>query len=203
MENKLARFISYLFHPLLMPFYFFLILFFSNTPLARLYVLKGKLVILSFVFITTCLLPAIMIYILYIRKTISSIHLEKREERPLPYLLTVIFYYLAFYLLKKMNLPTMYYLVVLATALLIILLLLVNFKFKISAHTASSGGLLGLLCGMSIRFGFDFMLYIIGTIMTGGLVGFARLQLSTHTQKEVYTGYFTGFAFMLLLFLVL
>ena len=86
----IARIFSTIFHPLLMPslgtlfaIFFSYLVFYPPTL---------KLVLMGVIMLFTLLLPAIFIIILYKRKVISDIGLNKREERGLPYLMTFISY---------------------------------------------------------------------------------------------------------------
>ncbi len=96
----------------------------------------------------------------------------------------------------------MYPLFLLGSGIAIIAAILINFKEKISLHMVGIGGMLGTFIGVSLRFNAD-MIYIITIIvLVSGLVGFARLALNTHTQSEVYKGFFTGLLIMISVFLI-
>ncbi|MEI6694590.1 MAG: hypothetical protein WCO13_00870 [Bacteroidota bacterium] len=202
MENKIARIISFVFHPLLMPIYTFSILFNMQTFFASILTFEGKMMILFFVFVSTFVLPATLTYILLRKKLISSIYLEKREERSIPFLFTIIFYYGTWFMLKNANIPTIYLLIMLASTLIIILAFFVNFKFKISMHTLAIGALTGIIFGISCRFGIEMLGTILILIFISGLVGYSRLALNAHRSVEVYSGYLLGFCSMLGLLLI-
>jgi hypothetical protein len=197
MENKIARIISYIFHPLLMPVYTFSFLFSTKTFFASILTLKGKILILIFIFISTFILPAIFTYFLFRLNKISSLHLEKREDRIIPFLVTIIFYYTTYLMMKNTIVPAIYLLIMLAATLMIILAFFINFKFKISIHSMSIGALTGILIGISYLYAIDLFFSVIILIITGGLVGFSRLVLNAHRPIEVYCGYLMGLGFML------
>ena len=197
MENKIARIISYIFHPLLMPTFTFGILFGMKTYFASILTFEGKMMVLVFVFISTFLFPAVFTYFLLWTKKISSLHLEKREERTMPFLFTIIFYYGCWYMLKNSNVPEIYLLLMLSSTLMIILAFFINFKFKISIHTLAIGALTGIVIGISYRSGINMLLPIFLLIIISGLVGFSRLALNAHRPQEVYSGYLLGFGLML------
>ncbi len=197
MENKIASIISYLIHPLLMPIYTFSILFSLKIYFASIITLEGKLMILAFIFVSTFAFPAMLTYILLRKNMISSMHLEKKEERTIPFLFTIIFYYGTYLMLKSSNLPAIYLLIMLASILMIIAAFFINFKFKISIHTLSIGALTGIVIGISYRFGLDLMMLIFSLILISGLVGYSRLTLNAHRPVEVYTGYLMGLGIMM------
>ncbi len=197
MENKIARIISFIFHPLLMPIYAFSILFNMQTFFASILTLEGKMMILIFIFVSTFVLPATLTYVLLRKKLISSMYLEKREERSVPFLFTIIFYYGAWFMLKNADIPTIYLLILLASTLIIILAFFINFKFKISMHTLAIGALTGIISGISYHFGINMLGVIFILIVISGLVGYSRLTLNAHRSVEVYSGYLLGFCSML------
>ncbi len=202
MENKIARIISYVFHPLLMPLYAFIILFNMNAYFSSVISLYGKLLILSFIFVFTFLFPSVLTYFLFKLKIISSLHLEKREERGIPYIFTIIFYYGAYYMLKKSEVPAIFLLIMLVTTMMIIIVFFINLKFKISIHNLSIGALTGLIIGISYRFNLEMIIMILLSIFISGLVGYSRITLNAHRPSEVYFGYLLGFCSMLGLFLI-
>ena len=157
--------------------------------------------ILTFVFISTFLFPAILTYILLRTNKISSLHLENREERTIPFLFTMVFYYGSYLMMKSFDIPAIYLSLILASTLMIIIAFLINLKFKISIHTMAIGALAGIVIGISYRFGVNMLLTVFLLFIIGGLVGFSRLALNAHRPAEVYTGYIIGFFFMFSLFI--
>jgi len=202
MENKIARIISYVFHPLLMPVYTFSILFCMKSFFASIITQQGKIMILGFVFISTFIFPAMLTFILFRLNKISSLHLEKREDRILPFLITIIFYYVSYLMMKNSGVPAIYLLIILASTLMIILAFFINFKFKISIHTMAIGALTGIIIGISYRFGLDLLLPVMFMFIISGLVGFSRLALNAHRPLEVYIGYLVGITYMLFLLII-
>ena len=87
-----AKIISYLLHPLLMPTLLLLVLLFfipeSLQPVSG----KIALMIILLVFITTFIIPALSILGLRTTMTISSVKLQNRTERVLPFSFITIFY---------------------------------------------------------------------------------------------------------------
>lgn len=203
MEKKLANIFSTLFNPVLIPFYGSLIILFSDGYLSLLLPAQARLMILGIIVLMTVLLPVIMIFLMKKSKMISSIRLEKREERAVPFLATGFSFYLAYMLIKSFEIPGYYGLFLLGATLLIVLALVINSFWKISIHMMALGGLTGLFIALSpFVFGVD-VAYIYLLIFISGLTGFARLKLKVHTPAQVYTGWLTGVAFMFGLFQLL
>ncbi|MCX6231535.1 MAG: hypothetical protein NTZ33_08320 [Bacteroidetes bacterium] len=196
MEQKIARIISYIFHPLLMPVYTFGILFNVKTYFASVFTSQGKLIIMLFIFIATFIFPAVMTFFLLKLGKISSLQLEKREERTLPFLFSIIFYFGAFYMMRNAGIPAIYYFIMLAATMMVIMALIINFRFKISVHTMAMGALTAILTAVSYRFGIELLLLIVISIILSGLVAFSRLTLHAHRTSEVYSGWLLGFTLM-------
>ena len=209
-EEKVASIISYLLHPLLMPTYGFTFIFFTKNYISDLTPLNFKIVILAVTFIFTFLFPTINAFFLLKMGRIKSLEMESAAERIIPYSSTALYYFAVFYLFFRANFPEFYketvinYLNILnlGAAFCILLTLIINFKWKISAHTIGIGGLTGAVLGMMYRLQLDFQLAFITLLFCSGIVAFARLKLKAHSPAQVYTGFIMGFAveFLLMLF---
>lgn len=203
MEKKIAQVTSYLFHPLLMPTYMMAILFCLPTFFSSSIPIDKKLIILAYVFIITFIFPVVMAFVFLKMKVIQSLQMFNRQERSLPYLSVIIFYYSIYYLFKNTQLSGIYILIFLAIVLLTIIAFFINFKFKISIHSMAIGALTGILIGLSIRLNLNLIPIILAIILVSGLVCFARLALNAHKSSEVYVGYLLGIGYMLLVFYIL
>jgi hypothetical protein len=195
-ETFIAKTISFIFHPLLIPTYTILILFNLKYFFLSIIPLKAKLILLGNVIGFTFLIPAVIIFLLLRFSVIRSYQMEIRNERALPLLITAIFYYMTYYLFKNVSLPPLIYNYFLMSTTLIIIALLINMFWKISLHTIAMGALMGLLLVLYIRLSLDTRIWLVASIFTSGLTGTARLLVSDHTQAQVYTGYLLGFSVM-------
>ncbi len=203
MGRIFAKALSYLFHPLLMPFYGSLIFFFYDGYLSLLLKPKARLIILSVIFVMTVIVPALLVLLLKHYGMIKSFHMDKKEERTLPFLGTGFAFYLAYMLIKSFEIPGYYSIFLLGATLLILIVLIINKFWKISIHMAGLGGLTGVFTAMTpYPFGVDH-LFVYLTVLIAGFTGYARLRITDHSQAQVYTGYLTGLAFMFGLFLML
>ena len=202
MEKRIAQIISAVFHPLLVPTYAFALLFSMPVYFSLVLTPQARLTILGLVFLTTGFFPAIFIYFMLKRKIISSIHLTAREERTFPYMVTIIFFYVTFYLLKKLEIPAIFYYFAAAATLLVVLTLMINVFWKISSHMVSVGGVFGLLIGLSLFLRTYFSGMIILLALLAGIIGFARLKMNAHNPAQVYTGFFLGAVVTSILFII-
>ncbi|MEI7491498.1 MAG: hypothetical protein WCK92_08875 [Bacteroidota bacterium] len=190
--NSLARIISGLFHPVLMPFFTLILMLQTHSFFMGLLPLKEILILMGSVLLTTVVCPFLMIFFLFRVKLLSSLLMEKREERIMPLLSIGVFYYLTHYLLKGISLSVLFSYFMLGATLLIIICLFVNFFFKISLHMAGIGGVTGFWIGISIRQGTPHEILISCLLLLCGLLGYARLADGSHSPKEVYTGLILG-----------
>lgn len=128
--------------------------------------------------------------------------MDSREERLYPYAATSIFFFLATYMIWQINISPVYYYVMLAASILAVITLLINIYWKISAHTVSMGGIIGILIALQTVLLIDILWLIAVSLLLAGLVGFARLRAGTHTQAQVYLGYILGYlvSFLLILY---
>jgi hypothetical protein len=202
MQVKLAKTISILFHPLLFPSYFTLLIFNLNNYISLLIPAGAKFVIFSMIFITTFIFPAIFILIIKRKGLIKSLQMESREERVYPYTIAAIFNFSAFYMIKQIQIPEEYYLLLLGSGALILICLVINFNTKISAHMVGAGGLTGALIGISMRLNIDLVVLIVLAILCSGLIGFARLKLNAHKPFQIYLGFICGMIVMTIFLLI-
>jgi hypothetical protein len=203
MEEKLARGISYILHPLLIPTYVYLLMMNQEAFYAFLLPAKAKYLIIALVFTTTFLLPFLLCIVMLKRGIIRSFMMETKEERLFPFLITAILFYLCAYLIKSFQLPSLFYVFSLGSTLVVIIALLVNFSYKISIHMVGIGGALGTFLGLALKWEINFAGTIILLILLSGLVGFSRFRLSAHKQLEIYSGFLTGFGIMFGLYMLL
>jgi hypothetical protein len=202
MEDKIARVISVLFHPLLLPSYFLLIIFSLKFYISIIIPFEAKLMILSLVFTTTFVFPAIFILVIKNKGLIKSLQMETKEERNYPYIITAIFNFSAYYMIRKIQIPDIYYLFFLGSAVLILVSMFINFFTKISIHMLGAGGIIGTLIGLSIRLNIDLVFFVVVAVIISGLVGFARMKLKAHNSFQIYAGFTCG-VFVMTIFLLL
>jgi len=203
MEEKAAKIISIIFHPLLIPTYALLLLINTNTHFTLTLPLDYRYITVSFVFLSSFVLPTLVMLILLKMGKINSLEMKSRQERTLPLFIVAGFFYGTYYLLNQGPHLALFNIFMLGATLLVIMSLLVNYFTKISIHMVALGGMFGTFAGFAIAFQVEltFILYII--LLVVGITGFARLKLKAHTQAQVYTGFALGAIFMLGLFLFL
>ncbi len=190
--NIIAKTISLIFHPLLIPLYGLLIIFSAPTLIGYLpYTVKKTLFIL--ILINNVLLPFSFIPYFKIRNIISSWKLDSRRERIIPLLSTSFFYSVTFFITFRYHIPVFIKLFILTAAVLAIAMTIINFWHKISIHSGGSGALVALVAVLSIKMHTPLPWLLAGVIISAGLVLTSRLWLDYHKPGEVWSGFFLGF----------
>lgn len=199
MEQRFARIISWLFHPLLMPMYGILVITFSGTY-AGITDLRELRYVNMLVFGMTFALPAAFIPLyLYIR-LVRNVEMEERQERIVPYGITLAFYLAAYLLVREIPVSRVYKEFMLAACLSLFLVFIVSIFWKISAHMAGLGGVTALILSLSVFLEADLMLYLLIAVLSAGLTAYARLRLDAHDPFQVYSGFLLGFVTVLTIF---
>jgi len=191
MSVKLAKFVSTVFHPVLLPTLGFLLLFTSGFY-DSLLTTDAKRFILLVIFFSTATLPLLAVAILAINSKFDML-MPNSRDRIIPLLFASVFYYIGFILLGKIHFIPMFKLYMIASVLLIIALLLISFKWNISIHMAATGALTATFFALSFRAGVNPMNAIIIVVIVSGLVGTARLVLNKNNLLQVAAGYILGF----------
>ena len=200
MEKKFANTISIVFHPLLLPTYALLLLFTTNYYFVMILPVNYRFLLLGFVFITSFVLPAIMMFLLLHAKMIGSLRMENKNERTLPLLIVAAFFFATFYFLRKSPQASVFNVFMLGSTILILIASLINYFTKISIHMLAHGGMNGAFLGLAITFSQNINYILFSIIFIAGLTAYARLKLNAHSPKQVYLGYLVGFVFMSSLF---
>jgi membrane-associated phospholipid phosphatase len=203
MEIRFAKIISVIFHPLLVPAYSYLILLNLKAYFSMIIPEQARWRIIALIFITTFILPSLVSFYLYKRKIISSMQMEMKEERTLPYMVTAIFFYLTYYMLNRFEISPVFYYYMAGATFLVIVTLIINLFWKISGHMISVGAVVGAIISLSVLLRLNLNALILISIFLAGLIAFARLRLGAHTPAQIYAGFFLGSIVMAGVFLLL
>ncbi|WP_107037167.1 hypothetical protein [Brumimicrobium mesophilum] len=204
--KQISALLSWVFLPLFTPIYGLLIVLFlpvqssSFVASESLYLLdpnvKFLFILLFLVFIVMA--PGLSLVVLRLNKTISSLHMESKEERLTP-IAIMTFYCIILYLFLMFQaenalIPSIIKAMVVGGALSSFLAYFITKKSKISLHGMGMGSLFGFVYMFSVPLEQAPINMLITVLVVGGLVMTARLFLKAHTLKEVGAGYLLGFA---------
>lgn len=189
-----SHLVNNLFHPLLMPFYLFLILLFYSSLMIN-NTLAVKMVIVKILFFITVLTPLISIGA---SSLITRLMGEKNSQTYNSILASVILavtYLLSIYILKdyiSLRMSLRFFI-----APLIIILqfhLFRTFRVPFSVWCAALGGITTYLYLLSLHNIGGLVSILFSAIMICGMVGSARVYLGKDELKGVSVGYLMGIA---------
>ncbi len=187
------KFISIVLHPLLMCTYFFLLLMYG-LPAILLPARPSRWIILL-IFVTTFALPAANFLFLRLTGSISSLTLPQRRQRLLPFVfISAVYVFVTVMFYWKFPIPNLLKLMAIITTLTISATV-ITFFYKISVHSLSIWGAIGMLLPLN-RMSEENLLLVPTAIaiLLAGLVMTSRLALNAHTPNEVMVGGVVGFA---------
>jgi len=188
----LAKFISYVFHPLFIPLYitYFIIQVHS-------YQFAGisdgvNLRTLLQVFVNCTFLPLASILLLKALKFIDSVFLKTQRDRIIPYIICMTFYFWNWYVFK--NNHEIKDLVSMSMAIFnaSVFGFLVNISMKVSMHAISVGVMSTFMALLAFTDSSSFSLYLSIAVLISGIVCTSRLIVSDHSPKEIYYGFLIG-----------
>ncbi|HQV38467.1 MAG: hypothetical protein IPL81_00770 [Flavobacteriales bacterium] len=199
--RKAAHTLSLLLHPVWMPTFAVIIAFHIDPHLTFAFTPQGQWVIVGMVFVMSALFPISSMFMLWRSGAVSKLAMPDRKERIVPYLLTLIYFCMTYYLLRRSpNHPAT---LALFCGIIIALVvdLVITIRWKISLHMTGIGGLIGMVLGLMVLHGTPVGFAPILLVMTGAL-GTARLLVTDHSPAQIYAGALVGLAstFLCLLF---
>lgn len=180
-QQRIATIISIIFIPPTVSFFTFSFLAATFEQGTAFHTFSVAFVSVSF----SGILP--MLYVLYLRKQriVSGYDVPVREQRTNPYIISVLYSALGFFLLLFMKSSVYVWSLMWCYSINTFILLLINKKWKISAHMM---GLTGPLVMLSIIFNW----YVFLAFPIVLLLGWARVVLNVHTFAQVVAGACAG-----------
>lgn len=189
----IAHLLSYVFHPLFIPTYFFLYLM-QVLPFEFVGITDWQLKMRLFsVAWLTAFFPAFAVFLLWRLKLSDSIFLRTQKERIIPYVITMFFYWWMYYLSRNFNdqpiaLKFFYLGIFVASAIG----MTVNNFMKVSLHAMGIAGITTSILLVSVFYPVTNALWVPLAILLTALVISARLVVSDHSKKELIVGLFIG-----------
>lgn len=187
--NWLYKLLSYILHPVIAPLtatIIYLSVFFNNT------IYQEKVIVMALVFVTTYILPIIVILILIKFKIVKTMYLSERKERSIPIIATALFAIIGAKYLDNLEigLPVVLYLRGSVISLLIILIFL-N-KIKISLHSSAFASITGFILYLSCSYYINLNSLLAISIIIVGVISTSRTKLKVHTISETVLGIIVG-----------
>ncbi len=200
----IAKTISFITHPLLIPTYGLLFFFNSNTYFSVYFPEQLQKIIYAIVFVTTFLIPVTSLPILFRLKIIQDISMPTKKERITPMILTLCTHLMACYLLYQLPfrvpVPIMQFMI--GSSAIILFGLMLTTVWKISAHMLGMGGILALVFMLATHLNANVLSLFLAIILISGITAFSRLFLSAHNPAQTYIGFVIGFIGITVSFLI-
>ena len=124
---------------------------------------------------------------------ISSLEMPHRQERIAPFVMTLIYYSMTYYLLQQTRLDGTVLDLFTGATLALLFTTLITTRWKISVHLVGIGGLVGTIAGIAEVHAMPMMFWLACSIVLAGLLGTARLLAGSHVPAQVYAGGALGF----------
>lgn len=151
-----------------------------------------KLIVVLTTYVLTVAMPKALISAYHRYHGWSPFELSQREKRMIPYLVSIICYFLCYYMMTFFHVPHLMGSIVVAALVVQIACAMVNVWWKISVHMAAIGAMTGGLMAFSAKFMFNPVWWLCALFLLSGLVGSARLTLRQHTLRQLNVGYIVG-----------
>lgn len=189
---QVARFLSVVFHPLLMTTYLFLILM-LQLP-AALAPLHASWWFVILIFGLTFFLPSLNFLFFRSTGTITNFQMFERSERVLPFaFISILYGVVTFMFYWKFPVPGVLKFMMIITALVLVCAIVTIF-YKLSIHSAGVWGVIGILLPLNKASETGSLLWpTVIAILVAGLVMSARLKQNAHVPREILVGAVTGF----------
>ncbi len=190
--RSFGHIVSFIFHPLFIPSYITLLFVYADP-----YAFAGmndrlKLFKVFSVVFTTAFLPLFSVLLMKQLGFIQSIFLRTQKDRIIPYIVSMIFYFWAWYVSKNVHDNPAETAMLLSVFLCCIAGMMANIYYKISMHGIAIGSLLILFFWLAYSGNTIGSAWLYIAILITGLVCTARFIVSDHNSFEVYSGLLIG-----------
>jgi len=184
MRKRVIIFLSNFLSPPVFSIFIFCAISFKISP-----TVKSTLINFLVCFLFQSLFPIILLFVALRMKTISDIHLYKKEERNRIFPVLAIYYFSGFSILKIINAPPLLVYLMLSSVFLILVTWLINLSYKISIHAVGLGG---FLTGLYFAFGFAALFL---EIILLPVIIWIRFESRAHNISQIITGVVLGHLF--------
>lgn len=194
--KRIARIVSIVLHPVLMPLYVLFFIFNGRSLFA--YIPFGVQVycywVTAFAFL---IMPLLALPLLKRLKLIRDYKLAEKQEKAYPILVAVIFAFLGFWFLGHIAYTHVIRQLYLVAVILLSVFSVITFRWKISMHMTAIGGVCGFLLAWGLKFHADVRGPFVLFLFLAGILASSRLCLNKHTPFQVYAGFLLGLFFVL------
>ena len=185
------RIISYICHPVFMPFLMTLVLYYTGKS-GFITMANTQPFWLGTIALNTIFFPLVATLLMKKLGFIQSIYMEEPKDRIIPLIATMIFYFWAYQVVKAGLAPFSLKVLLLGSFWGVIATFMINIFYKISMHAVAAGGAVGILVVVMLTGAVNMLLPFIASLLIAGVIGTSRLLLGAHKPFEIWMGYITG-----------
>ena len=178
-----ARIISLMFTPFYLPLIGIGLMFVFTYMNALPWQYKIGVLLLAFLF--TILLPTLLIRAYRKMQGWTRIQLGQKERRMVPYLISILCYFLCIEVMKAQHVAFLIHCIVLSALIIQISCVIINMFWKISTHMAAIGGVAGGVLAFTHMFIYNPVWWLCIVFLLAGL--------RQHTLAQVVAGFGVGF----------
>jgi membrane-associated phospholipid phosphatase len=201
--THLAKAVSIIFHPLLLPSYAVPLILLTNPYMFGNLDQETQLRMIIIVFINTFVFPVVVIFLLKQLNFIKSYALGEKNERHIPLIAISIFFFWCYMVFGDMPISNFLPNLLLGASIAVFASFFINIFFKISIHTVAAGYLVGIAFELLHQSTYNLESLLLLSIVIAGLVGSARMYLEAHLWDEVVSGYLIGIlCYMVIFYLI-
>lgn len=188
-----ALLLSYLFHPIFIPLYVLLFIVYIHPSYFSGFSASAKFRTILILLQNAVFYPLFCVLLLKGVGFIDSVFLRTQKDRIIPYIASGIFFFWTFLVFKQQPefariLPSFMLGVFLASSAALI----ANIYFKISMHAIGLGGMLGIFLIIANSNSMLMTWPLSTALLISGLVCTARMLISDHKAKDIYSGLSLG-----------
>lgn len=188
-----ALLLSYVFHPIFIPLYVLLFIVYLHPSYFSGFSESTKIRTIFILVQNAVFYPLFCVLLLKGVGFIQSIFLRNQKDRIIPYIACGIFFFWTFTVFKEnAEFPRIVPAFMLGVFLASSAALIANIYFKISMHAIGLGGMLGIFLVIALSYSMLMTWPLSLALLITGLVCTARLLVSDHSPKDIYSGLFLG-----------
>lgn len=191
--RALANILSVLLHPLWMPTFTVWLCFRIDPYMSYGFTPEGLLLVYGMVFAMTAVFPVTSVLLMRRSGLVSDLTMPRRRERIPAYLSALMYYGMAYFLVYRTTGNAVTLGIFFGMTVTLLSVLLITLRWKISAHMAGIGGLVGAVVSVMVVDDRDSPLLLSALFVLTGALGTARLVASDHSPAQVYAGALLGF----------
>ena len=188
-----AILLSYVFHPIFIPLYAAVFIVYIHPSYFSGFSAASKLKTILILMQNAVFYPLFCVLLLKGVGFIQSVFLRTQRDRIIPYIAAGIFFFWAFLVFKQQPaFPRILPCFILGVFLASSAALIANIYFKISMHAIGLGGLVGIFMIIANTNSMLMTWPLAAALLITGLVCSARLLITDHTPKDIYSGLIIG-----------